>query len=137
MKYINEIQAAAERDPSAEVKREYLLSLRNLGRGDQFAILPEITRIAYAYNGSDRYMLETINIAAGPFKQEIYRRLAKGDLFSPGRFQLLKLLDPDAAAETLKEQLAQAAQTMLFKRRCWPRPTRSPRPKQASRLSRS
>ncbi len=104
MKYINEIGTMVERDSSPEVQREFLLSLRNLD-ADPDRVLGAIEKYASKYDGSDRYLLETINITAGPRKKELYSRLATGGSFSPARFQLLKLLDPDAAAETLKEQL--------------------------------
>ncbi len=105
MKYINEIGTMAERDSSPEVQREFLLSMRNLDGADPDRVFGAIEKIASKYDGGDRFLLEAINIVAGDRKKQLYERLAKDGSISPARFQMLKVLNPDAAAEKLKDQL--------------------------------
>jgi putative membrane-bound dehydrogenase-like protein len=92
-------------DASPLVEREVLLALRNI-KGDR--ALAELARFAEKYHGDDRYLLETLNIAAGPRKEQLYERLAAGGSFSLSRFQLLQLLNPKAAATALAEQLTKS-----------------------------
>jgi putative membrane-bound dehydrogenase-like protein len=92
-------------DASPLVQREVLLALRKI-KGDR--ALDELTRFAKKYNGEDRYLLEAINIAAGPRKEELYERLAAAGDFALSRFQLLQLLNAKAAATALAEQLTKS-----------------------------
>jgi putative heme-binding domain-containing protein len=92
-------------DASPLVQREVLLALRNI-KGDR--ALAELARFSEKYNGEDRYLLEAINIAAGPRKEQLYERLAAAGQFALSRFQLLQLLNANAAAKALAEQLTKS-----------------------------
>lgn len=92
-------------DRSTIVRREVLSALRNI-EGEQS--LDVLMKYAQAYDGSDRYLLEGINIAAANRKEQLYDRLATDGSFSPARFQLLRLLKPEAAAEMIAEQLTRS-----------------------------
>jgi putative heme-binding domain-containing protein len=92
-------------DASPIVRREVLLAIRNIKTD---AALNALTKFAEKFDGGDRYLLEAINIAAGPRKEELYQRLSASWAFSPSRFRLLQLLNPKAAAATLAEQLTKS-----------------------------
>jgi putative heme-binding domain-containing protein len=102
--YADQILNLAD-DVSPIVGREVLLAIRNI-QGD--AALAALAKFADKYDGSDRYLLEAINIAAGTRKEQLYERLAADSSFSPARFRLLQLLNPKAAAKTLAEQLTRS-----------------------------
>src|SRR5262249_44589110 len=87
-------------DSADEVKREVLLAIRTIP-GDK--AMDVLERIAATYDGSDRYQLEAINIAANDRKHELLERLDRRGFFQGliapgGRFPLLEVLDPKRAA---------------------------------------
>ncbi len=92
-------------DDSAEVRREVLLAIRNLKGSQAEAAL---VQIAATYDGSDRYQLEAIHIAAGDRAQSLAGQLEKQGALGPKQFPLLQLLAPERAAEVLLEKLASA-----------------------------
>ena len=100
--YSDAILALAS-DSSAEVRREVLLAIRKLPQQKATEVL---VKLASAYDGQDRYLLEAINVAAEGRKAELFAALgASGDL-TLDKVQLLQLLDAKAAAEFLAKNLA-------------------------------
>ena len=93
---------ALARDDSDTVRREVLLAIRNLQGDDAMAALAQI---ASTYDGSDRYQLEAINIAAGDRKQDLLATLEKQGTLSETQFPLLQLLDPQRATTALIAKL--------------------------------
>ena len=91
-------------DPAAEVRREVLLATRTIGGEQAEAAL---TQIAATYDGTDRYQLEAINIAAGDRKAELLARLEKDQPLSAAQFPLVELLAPDRAAKLLLARLTE------------------------------
>ncbi len=94
-------------DPSPEVQREVLLACRNVKKDDKLApeVLKTMLAVASKFDGSDRYMLETINIAAGEQKAELAKALIESRDFKPAQFPLVQLLDPKLAGEMLAAKL--------------------------------
>ncbi|MEX0643221.1 MAG: PVC-type heme-binding CxxCH protein [Pirellulales bacterium] len=92
-------------DSSGEVVREVLLSIRATKGAEASGVLFKLAR---RYDGSDRYLLEAIHIAAAGRQQELYERLAAEGGFTPAQFNLLQLLSPAAARDRLREQLLAA-----------------------------
>lgn len=90
-------------DASAEVRREVLLALPKLSGSAAEAAL---VKLAATYDGTDRYQLEAINIAAGPRKAELYAALEKAGRLSIDRIQLMQVLNPQAAAEFVVKNLS-------------------------------
>ena len=90
-------------DADGEVRREVLLAIAKLP-GD--AADRALAQIAMSYDGSDRYLLETINIAAASRKQKTLDALQSAGKFSARNVQLLQVLDPAAAAALLTSTLA-------------------------------
>jgi putative heme-binding domain-containing protein len=90
-------------DPSSEVRREVLLALRTLSGEQAEAAL---AKIAATYDGSDRYQLEAINIAAGTRQAALLARLEKHGPLPIAQFPLLQLLNPSRAADQLLARLA-------------------------------
>ncbi len=99
--YLSAILPLAD-DSSSEVNREVLLALRTAHSDDARDAL---VKLAKKYDGTDRYLLEAINIAAAEHKQELYERLASERGFTPAQFSLLQLLKPEAALDRLREEL--------------------------------
>ena len=64
-----------------------------------------IARIAATYDGTDRYQLEAVNIAAAGRKSEVLALLEKKGPLSVAQFPLLELLAPERAVASLLEQL--------------------------------
>ena len=64
-----------------------------------------LARLAAQYDGTDRYQLEAINIAAGDRKPALYDRLAKSGGLNLQKLPLVQVLNPAAAAEFLVAQL--------------------------------
>ncbi|HEY2882582.1 MAG TPA: PVC-type heme-binding CxxCH protein, partial [Pirellulales bacterium] len=89
-------------DPSLEVAREVLLAIRNISgeQADQ-----ALAAIARRYDGSDRYLLEAINIAAIDRHANLYEKLAANGGFKPQQIGLLQLLNPAIAGQQLRDQL--------------------------------
>jgi putative membrane-bound dehydrogenase-like protein len=103
-KYADAILAEAD-DASPLVQREVLLALGDI---QSPTALEALAKFAEKYDGQDRYLLETINIAAGDRKELLFERLAKEGSLAPSRFRLLQLLNPKAAAARLVEQLGRS-----------------------------
>ncbi len=92
-------------DASPEVRREVLLALPKLNGSQTDAVL---VKLASTYDGSDRYQLEAINIAAGDRKAQLFAALEAAGKLSIDRIQLLQVLNPKAAAEFVVKSLANA-----------------------------
>lgn len=92
-------------DPSPEVRREVLLAIRNLEGSPAEEAL---ARMAASFDGSDRYQLEALNIAAGDRKSRLLERLEKNGPLAAAQFGLLQLLSPERAAAGLLARLSQA-----------------------------
>jgi putative membrane-bound dehydrogenase-like protein len=101
--YEEEILALA-RDPSPDVAREVLLALPALSGERAETVLTEAVG---RFDGSDRYYLETLYVAARGREKSLYRALAAQGKLSAERVALLKLLDAEATADYLKRTLAQ------------------------------
>lgn len=91
-----------------EYLREIMLACRNVKKTDEIApkIVDYILPIALKYDGTDRYMLETLNIAAGEMKPELAKALIESPKFKPAQFPLVQLLDSKLAGEMLAAKLA-------------------------------
>lgn len=89
-------------DSSSEIQREVLLALRN---AQSEAAREALVRIAKRYDGTDRYLLEAINVAAANWKLELYKRLTTDRGFTLAQLGLLQLLNPNAAVERLRQEL--------------------------------
>ena len=96
---------ALQGDRSPEVAREVLLAIAGLKTP---AARDALVEIASRYNGSDRYFLEAINIAAGSRKKELYDSLTKRGGLDVHRADLMQALDPDRTQQHLVRQLASA-----------------------------
>jgi putative membrane-bound dehydrogenase-like protein len=105
-------------DPEIEVRREVLLALRGWRGGDIDAAL---VKLAMSYDGSDRYLLEAINIAAADRQKQLAAELAKSGRVSLDNVELIQALDPDAAArfvtgELSRPDLGEASRSRLLAR---------------------
>ncbi len=92
-------------DASAEVRREVLLAIRSLDGEKAIAVL---ATLAATYDGTDRYLLEAINIAAGDRKEQLLARLEKQQPLAVEQFPLLELLSPQRAVDNVLARLAQS-----------------------------
>jgi putative membrane-bound dehydrogenase-like protein len=104
-------------DPSPEVRREVLLALPKLSGPKAEQVLIEL---ASTFDGSDRYELEAINIAAGEHKPELYAALEAAGKISLDKLPLLQVLDGKKAADFASRSLAasnldETARTLLLK----------------------
>ena len=99
--YVDAILPLAD-DSSSEVIREVLLTIRG-SHGDVAGAA--LVKIAGRYDGTDRYLLEAINIAAADRKPELYERLAAERGFTLAQLNLLQLLNPKAALDRLRDEL--------------------------------
>ncbi|HEV3005779.1 MAG TPA: HEAT repeat domain-containing protein, partial [Pirellulales bacterium] len=93
---------AVASDPSPQVRREVLLALPKIGGERAERTLIEL---ASQYDGTDRYQLEAIHIAAGERKAMLYEALDKAGKLSVDKIQLLQALDPKAAFDFLVHRL--------------------------------
>jgi putative membrane-bound dehydrogenase-like protein len=93
-------------DPSAEVRREVLLALPKLQAPAAEKVLVDL---ASTYDGSDRYQLEAINIAAGDRKASLYAALEAAGRATIEKLPLLQLLDPARATELAVKSLGDAS----------------------------
>ncbi|MBI3838416.1 MAG: HEAT repeat domain-containing protein [Planctomycetia bacterium] len=91
-------------DPSAEVRREVLLAIRTIKGEKALAVLG---KLAATYDGTDRYLLEAINIAARGRKEQLLARLEKQQPLSVGQFPLLEVLSSERAVDNLLARLTQ------------------------------
>ncbi len=101
-------------DESLEVVREVLLAIRNIPGVTATAAIVDI---AARYDGSDRYLLEAINIAAGDAARKalVYDQIVKRGKISPQTFALLQLLNPVEAAKLLNDRLASGSDPAAVK----------------------
>lgn len=95
--YASEILALAD-DPAVEVRREVLLSLPGISNE---AAAETLVRLAGSEDLSDRYLLETVNIAAEGRREMLFERIAEGNELSPGTIGLLRVLDPKESVALL------------------------------------
>ncbi len=90
-------------DPSPEVRREVLLATRSwpdpLG-------LETLTKLAASYDGSDRYQLEAINVAAAKRRPQLYEALEQRGAWPLAALPLMQLLDAPRASNLLLARLA-------------------------------
>jgi putative heme-binding domain-containing protein len=105
-------------DPEIEVRREVLLALRGWRGPDIDAAL---LKLATSYDGTDRYLLEAINIAATDRQKQLAAELAKAGRISFDNVDLIQALDPDAAArfvtrELARQELGEAGRARLLAR---------------------
>jgi putative membrane-bound dehydrogenase-like protein len=89
-------------DSSAEVRREVLLTIRTLPGDMPLAVL---AKMAATYDGSDRYQLEAIHIAANNRKEALLTLLEKQSPLEPAQFPLMQVLAPERAAASLLARL--------------------------------
>ena len=89
-------------DSSDEVRREVLLAAGALEGEQAFAALAQI---AEGYDGTDRYQLEAINIAAANRREALLARLEQSRPLSIEQLPLLQLLSPKRAAAQLTNRL--------------------------------
>jgi len=100
-------------DADGAVRREVLLALPAIigpansasGTGGD-AAFAALVKLASTYDGSDRYLLEAINIAAANCKPKLYGALKDAGRVGLGNLQLLRLLDPNAAAALLVKSMS-------------------------------
>jgi len=92
-------------DPAPEVRREVLLAIRTLKSEKAGEVLAQM---AATYDGTDRYQLEAINIAAADHKKELLARLEKNGPLSIQQFPLLQMLSPERAADGLLAKLGES-----------------------------
>jgi putative heme-binding domain-containing protein len=85
------------------VRREVLLGARD---SDSEHAERAIATIAATYDGTDRYQLEAINVAAAGRKMALLARLEARGPLTVAQFPLLQLLAPDRAVASLLERLA-------------------------------
>ena len=82
-------------DTDVEVRREVILGLAHRRGADIDAAL---FKFATSYDGTDRYLLEAINVAAGERRKDLAKALADAGRVSYDNIDLVQALDPDAAA---------------------------------------
>jgi putative heme-binding domain-containing protein len=70
--------------------------------------LEVLVKLASQYDGSDRYQLEAINIAAAGRKESLYEELKKRGRADLDNIALVQLLNPFAAAELLRAGVSTA-----------------------------
>ncbi len=103
--YADEILALAG-DTSLEVVREVLIALQRIrGTAADAAVLA----LARRYDGSDRYLLEAIHLAAGDRGPQLYDRLVQDAPPTVARFALYHLFNAQKAAAWLDAALADPA----------------------------
>lgn len=100
-------------DKSDEVVREVLLAIRTLKSPEADAAL---AKIAHRYDGTDRYLLETINAAAGDRREALYKNFADNGGFTAKQFDLLMLLNPQVASDHLQKNLLTASDGSAIQR---------------------
>jgi putative membrane-bound dehydrogenase-like protein len=101
--YADQILAMAA-DPEIEVRREVLLAMPTIKIETKLAE-KALLQLASEYDGADRYLLEAIYVAAGDSKQTLAAQLANEGLINLDTIDLVKALDPDAAAKFLLSEI--------------------------------
>jgi len=94
-------------DPDIEVRREVLLAMPTIKIEAKLAE-KALLQLASEYDGTDRYLLEAIFVAAGDSKQTLAAQLAKEGLISLDTIDLIKALDSNAAARFLLAEIERA-----------------------------
>ncbi|MBL9124580.1 MAG: c-type cytochrome [Planctomycetaceae bacterium] len=94
---------AKSQDESAEVRREVLLTIARLKTP---AAEKALVEIAAQYDGSDRYQLEAVNVAAGARRKKLYDALQERGGLALDRADLMQALDAERADKYLLAQLA-------------------------------
>lgn len=105
------------KDESPQVAREALLALRRVPNSEpgvlnntalnlKGQIVEQLANAAKKYDGTDRYLLETLNVAAAGRQAELAQALTKEGTFAGKQFPLVQLLDPKLAGEYLSAQLS-------------------------------
>src|SRR5207249_4784710 len=75
---------------------------------DATAAMGTLAELAATYDGTDRYQLEAINVAAGEHKAELYSKLQQAGPWSAEKLPLMAVLDPKAAGDFVAAKLAAA-----------------------------
>lgn len=103
-KYENNLLALAE-DSSPEVQRELLLALPELNSA---AATEALVKLFSRYDGSDRYLLETLHIAARGREELLFERLveAPDSEVNLRLVNLARILRPEDATKYLADKLA-------------------------------
>jgi putative membrane-bound dehydrogenase-like protein len=100
---------ALAHDPDAEVRREVVLAVARLkGPRAQEAWID----LASRYDGSDRYLLEALNVAARGRQAELFSALEQADQLGLDKLQLMQVLNGEATAEYLVSQAQDDQQTL-------------------------
>jgi putative membrane-bound dehydrogenase-like protein len=102
--YASNILALAS-DSSSEVRREVLLAIPAIFQADAANAMATLVKLATTYDGSDRYQLEAINVAAVNHKPELLAELKRGE-WTAEQLALISALDPKAAGNFLAKKLA-------------------------------
>lgn len=101
-KYASQLALLAD-DSSPEVRREVLLATRSwphrLG-------LNTLTKLAASYDGTDRYQLEALNVAAAERRPQLYDALEQRGAWPLAALPLMQLLDAPRASKLLLARLA-------------------------------
>ena len=106
------------KDADGEVLKEVLLAA---GAATSPEATAAIVQAARRYDGTDRYLLETLGIAARKRQDELFTELLQkaGPAISPREVNLARILRPEQAGKFLAEKLAagglspESAQTVL------------------------
>lgn len=115
--YLNDILALAN-DADGEVLKEVLLAA---GKSKSRAATAAILKAFERYDGSDRYLLETLGIAARGREAEVFKAVVDRPdaVVSPRLVSIVRILRPEDATKYLTEKLAasnlpaDAAQALL------------------------
>ena len=95
-------------DVSPEVWREVLLASRDM---DDALARSVLAKIAQRYHGGDRYLLETLNVAAAGHEEWLIDALRSANALTPARVGLVQVLDADLARELATGWLGDDATT--------------------------
>jgi putative membrane-bound dehydrogenase-like protein len=90
-------------DTSAEVRREVLLACGTFPA--EPLAFNTLVKLAAECDGTDRYLLEAVNIAVGDRKELLYAALTSSDRDVCAMLPLLQLLNPKAASEYIIAEL--------------------------------
>ncbi len=110
--YLEQLAALAP-DGSLEVRRELLLAMRHWPAA---RAVPLWLRLAQSYDGTDRYQLEALNLAAADRRQEFFAALTAGGELGPRQIALGQLLDAGQTTALLAGRLADPARDAAEKR---------------------
>ena len=111
--YAQQIAALAD-DVSPEVWREVLLASRDMN--DELA-RSVLVKIAQRFHGRDRYLLETLNVAAAGHEAWLIDALRSANALTPARIGLVQVLDAELALELATGWLGDEATTATDRQR--------------------